>query len=172
MKTFSLAAEGTSAPINSLRFRLSKEHGLIEYVPFGLFLFHPSYMRPWTCELIGLEKDNVVHGYHQPGFQDYFHLAPGDVLLWENYTDPGWFDQGPPYYEYARDSVTDALITADSAVYTYYRAYKHADRHISVHPRRYHAIIGRHMLGCWALLRATLPAMARRTTGLSGQAAH
>lgn len=141
VKTYSLEAVGTNDPIDDLQFRLSKTHGLVEYVPFIHFLIHPPSWEPRSFRLIGMESDGISHGYKQPGFTEYFHLSAGDVLLWENYIDPGYIVQGPPYYEYIRDSITNALITADSVVYTCYRVHTHADQSITLHPgvtRRYY----------------------------------
>jgi hypothetical protein len=140
VKTYSLEAVGMQAPINDLQIQLSKQHGLIQYVPFVLFLYHPSFVGMKSFTLVGLESDGVDHGYRQPGFIDYFHLASGDILLWEIYTDPGWYDQGPPYYEYARDSITLATITPDSVIYVYDRVYTNADQSITVHP----GLVGRY----------------------------
>lgn len=131
VKTFTLDALGSQESMDTHQVRLSKEHGLLEYVPFTFFLVHPAQWSLPSYQLLGMGSDSLFHGYRQPGFADYFHLAPGDILLWEHFTDPGWIDQGPPYYEYSRDSITAALITADSVVYTYDEVYTDADQNIT-----------------------------------------
>lgn len=140
VKTFSLQAVGAASPINAERFVLSKEHGLVEFVPFMYFLEHPQGQAIPAYRLMGLEKDGTTHGYRQPDFSDHFHLSPGDVVLWEYHNVPGWITQ-QEYYEYRRDSVTAAVITPDSVVYTYFQTYTHADHSVTTHPvvlDRYH----------------------------------
>lgn len=120
VKTFSINATGSSAPpINDFLIKLSKGHGLIEFLPFGLTGPH-STLPVRTFKLIGLNDGAGDHGYVQPRFADYFHLSQGDILQWyQNYhpaliTEPAWIG-------FHQDSITHALITPDSVVYTFHR---------------------------------------------------
>ena len=131
VKVFSMDAVGAVSPLDDLQFRLSKAHGLMEYVPFAQLLYHPAYASFSSRALVGWKTATTSFGYQQPDFMDYFLLAPGDVLLWEHYHDPGWITQGPPYWEYMRDSITGTLITPDSIVYTYDQVYSHEDGSIT-----------------------------------------
>ena len=129
VKTFALAANGTDVgqtPINEFQFSLSKEHGLIEFVPFALFLYHPAYTDYRSFRLIGFESAGTVHGYRQPAFEDYFHLSPGDITLWRSVNDPDDFTQ-PATISFQRDSITGSEITPDSVSYTSDGIYLNAD---------------------------------------------
>ena len=123
VKTFSMSANGTSVnqtPVDSFEMRLSKSHGLIEFVPFNLFLYHPSNVFFNSLKLIGIDSVGILYGYRQPNFSDYFHLSIGDLLLWEHSYDPANI-MYPTWIEYFKDSITNALITPDSVIYTYDR---------------------------------------------------
>ncbi len=121
VKTFALSTSGTGAPpINAFQFKLSKTYGLIEYLPFVLTVPHSSWLPLKTYSLIGIDDGLTNHGYTQPGFSEYFHLSPGDILQWEETYVP--FDQTQqPWTKFQQDSITSALITPDSVVYTFQR---------------------------------------------------
>ena len=124
VKTFTMTANGSSinqVPVDNFIMRLSKSHGLIEYVPFILFLYHPSYIDFTAIEMMGIESSGALHGYQQPKFSDYFHLSAGDILLWEHHYDPDNITE-PEWTEYFRDSITQVSITPDSVTYTYDQA--------------------------------------------------
>lgn len=131
VKTFEVDVIGTNEPIEGLQIQLSKTYGLLQFIPFRFFLVHPVGMAIPFLQLNGLERNGDAMGYGQPSFDDYFHLAPGDILLWENLVHPGWITD-PPYYTYYRDSITDALHTPDSVVYTYDRIILNADQTVDV----------------------------------------
>lgn len=132
VKVFSMEAVGAESPLNAFQLRLSKTYGLMEYVPFAQLLYHPPFVNFTSRELVGLNSTGGSWGYRQPVFSDYFHLAPGDILLWEQYYNPGWIEQGPPYWEYLRDSITGTLVTPDSVAYTYDQVYSHADGSVTM----------------------------------------
>ncbi|MBP8824368.1 MAG: T9SS type A sorting domain-containing protein [Flavobacteriales bacterium] len=126
VKTFSLAAVGAVAPINNFQVRLSKHHGLVEYVPFEQFLYHPSWVAFKAFQLIGLELDGTAYKYRQPAFADYFHLSVGDVLLWRTDVHP-WSIADPPYTTYRRDSIVAVEADSDSVRYTCHGIRQFAD---------------------------------------------
>ncbi|MCX6269830.1 MAG: T9SS type A sorting domain-containing protein [Bacteroidetes bacterium] len=122
VKTFTLQANGSSlnqVPVSNFVIRLSKHHGLIEFVPFYLFLYHPESVDFTSMSLIGFESSGEKYGYHQPEFSDYFHPEAGDILMWH------WLAtdmMGQTFKnEYFRDSITNADIFPDSVVYTFNR---------------------------------------------------
>jgi hypothetical protein len=124
VKTFTMTAIGKSEnqdPLDSLVMRLSKSHGLIEFVPFILFLYHPGYIEFTTLEMIGCDSAGTLYGYQQPKFSGYFHLSVGDILLWEHHYDPDNITE-LEWTEYFRDSITQVAITPDSVIYTYDQA--------------------------------------------------
>lgn len=116
VKTFSLEAIGAVSPINDLQVRLSKHHGLVEYVPFEQFLYHPYWIPFKSYLLIGMESGGTIYNYHQPGFWDYFHLTPGDVLQWRTDEHP-WDISQPSTTTFRRDSVVAVSVTPDSVTY-------------------------------------------------------
>jgi hypothetical protein len=129
VKTFALAANGTVAgqmPIDGFQMQLSKEHGLIEYVPFVLFLYHPASTGYRSFKLAGMDNAGSIHGYRQSGFSDYFHLSVGDILLWKTVNDPDDYSQ-PTTTAYRRDSITNSEITPDAVTYTFDEIYQHPD---------------------------------------------
>lgn len=123
VKTFTLTPNGTSfnqIPVNNFTMRLSKSHGLVEYVPFILFLSHEQNVNFFSMKLIGIDSTGITHGYHQPKFSDYFHLSAGDILAWERHYNPAWI-MYPQWWEYYRDSITQVSINPDSVIYTFDR---------------------------------------------------
>lgn len=123
VKTYTLSANGTSAnqiPISNFVIKLSKNHGLVEFVPFILFLKHPHGVNFYSLKLIGIENDGISKGYKQPKFADYFHLSVGDVLMWERDVKPP-FAINNEWKEYYRDSITQSVITSNSVFYSYNR---------------------------------------------------
>ncbi len=117
IKTYSLQSIGSSSLFDNLQIRLSKHHGLIDYVPFESFLYRPNWATIKWYELMGMEVNGAYHSYRQPGFHDYFHLSPGDVLFWRTDEHP-WDISAPSLITYRLDSIVDVLITPDSVVYT------------------------------------------------------
>jgi len=118
VKTFRVDPDGSTPGQGSFTMALSKRSGFVRFMPFHFFLHHPRGVPFGAMELVGLEDAQGKRGYTQPKFEDYFHLAPGDVLLWRYENNP--FDPfDPGYVEYYRDSITGAVLTPDSVVYTY-----------------------------------------------------
>ena len=133
VKTFTMTPNGTSLnqiPVNNFEIKLSKNHGLINFVPFILFLFHPFFVDFTSSQLIGLDSLETWYGYRQPRFTDYFHLSAGDILLWEHHYIPVTV-MDPPWSEFYRDSITNVISNTDSVVYTYNRTKKDTDNVIS-----------------------------------------
>ncbi len=130
VKTFSLAAVGPPSPINDRVVRLSKQHGLVEYVPFETFLYHPSWAAIGWYTLVGLESNGVVHGYRQPAFAEYFHLSVGDVLLWR-YEEHPWNIAQPSITTYRRDSIVGVAVSVNSVTYTFNGSMQQADGSIT-----------------------------------------
>lgn len=123
VKVFTMAPNGASdgqVPISSYEIVLSKAHGLVEFIPFTQFLNHPPSVQYRPLSLIGMDGANGTAGFTKPGFTDFFHLHPGDVLIWEYKDYPGDISQ-PWTHIYARDSITGSLITGDSVRYHLYR---------------------------------------------------
>lgn len=130
VKTFSLTAVGAVSAINDRVVRLSKQHGLVEYMPFEAFLYHPPGAGLRWYALLGMEADDVVHGYRQPAFADYFHLSAGDVLLWR-YEEHPWYIAQPSITTYRRDSIVGVAVSAISVTYAFTGATQQADGSIT-----------------------------------------
>ena len=85
VKVFSMLPSGSSTgqtPISDLQIVLSKEHGLVEFVPFEQFLYHPTSVQFRSMKMVGLSNGITSIGFHKPDLADYFHLHAGDVLVW------------------------------------------------------------------------------------------
>jgi hypothetical protein len=63
-----------------------------------------------------MESGGTIYNYHQPGFWDYFHLTPGDVLQWRTDEHP-WDISQPSTTTFRRDSVVAVSVTPDSVTY-------------------------------------------------------
>jgi len=119
VKTFTMTPNGTSVgqiPVNNFVMKLSKNYGFINYVPFQLFIYHPSSQDFYSADLVGIEKAGNIYGYQHPGLLDYFHLNAGDILFWRHHVDPS----NPmylPWTEFYRDSIVQAFSSPDSVVY-------------------------------------------------------
>ena len=119
VKTFTMTPNGTSlnqVPVNNFVMKLSKNYGLIEYVPFSLFLYHPAGTNFFSAQLMGIDSSGTTYGFQRPGLQDYFHLNVGDVLMWRHEYHPAMI-QYPPWQEFYKDSIIQVFSSADSVVY-------------------------------------------------------
>jgi hypothetical protein len=128
VKIFNMVPNGSRSnqvPVSNFQMSLSKNYGLLEFVPFYRFMYHPAGQNFYSLKLIGFENSTSQEGYQQPGFSNYFHLAPGDILLWHRYVNPDDITM-PDYDVYYLDSITQSVITIDSVVYTFNRTIKDA----------------------------------------------
>lgn len=135
VKIFSMTPNGTSSnqiPINNFTMKLSKNYGLIEFVPFLNFLFHPANSNFYTLKLAGFNSGTVQAGYEQPQFSDYFKLSPGDILLWNHHVYPSNILL-PSYDFYYRDSIISVNISADSVLYQFERMIEDTDMVITTY---------------------------------------
>ncbi len=103
----------------NIDFILSKTHGLVKFIPFtDFFLEIPAKSDVFSYHnLIGIKTDIDSRGFQLPGFNDYFHLAEGDLLLWKN----TFYDMTDLTVNYYRDSLITTNITYDSITYQVYR---------------------------------------------------
>lgn len=123
VKVFTMTPNGASngqVPISNYQIVLSKAHGLVQFIPFTQFLYHPPSVQFRPLSLIGMDGTAGIAGFTRPGFADFFHLHPGDVLVWEYEDYPGDISQ-PWTHIYTRDSITGSVITADSVRYNLHR---------------------------------------------------
>ncbi len=115
VKIFSISTE----PYNNIQFKLSKNFGLVEFLPLKEFIYHnQDYDLEVLFKLIGYKKNNQEKGYTQPKLKDYFHLHQGDKLFWREYSNP----DDPEYPEttvYQVDSIISSYISNDSVNYQY-----------------------------------------------------
>ncbi|MFZ1664386.1 MAG: T9SS type A sorting domain-containing protein [Flavobacteriales bacterium] len=135
VKVFSLLPNGNSPgqlPISNQHIVLSKNYGLLSYVPFDQFMYHPANSQFQTRELVGLQIGAITAGYQRPVVSGYFHLSPGDLRSWELHFMPAWIIE-PETLEYMKDSITGAVSTSDSVVYTFDRTFYHYDQSVSFH---------------------------------------
>ena len=133
VKLFSFIPNGTSfnqVPINNFTMKLSKNYGMIELIPFNMFLVHQANFNFYSMQIIGLDNGTIQRGYLQPLFSDYFKLSSGDILLWQYHWDPTNIQQ-PTVDEFYRDTITAADFYPDSVVYTYDRVVEHQDLSLS-----------------------------------------
>jgi len=134
IKVFSLLPNGSSqgqVPISSQHFVLSKNYGLLTYVPFEQFLYHPANSQFQKRELVGLMIGATTAGYQRPVASDYFHLNPGDLRSWELHKRPAQITELETL-EYLKDSITDVTNSADSVVYMFDRTYYHYDQSVTI----------------------------------------
>lgn len=98
------------------RFKLSKNHGLVQFPAFEKILFNYDTSL-FTSRLSKIEKINISD-FH---LADYFHLNVGDKLFREKLV-PYWDSPIPDDFStiYETDSVVSALHTIDSVVYEFY----------------------------------------------------
>ncbi|MBK7570730.1 MAG: T9SS type A sorting domain-containing protein [Bacteroidetes bacterium] len=133
VKSFSMVPNGMSAnqvPISNFRMILSKNYGIIEMVPFAMFLEHHPSIDFFSMQIVGLDNGAIQRGYSQPLFADYFKLSAGDILFWHYHRYPSNIQQ-PRIEENYRDTITAADFYADSVVYTYDRVIEHEDLSLS-----------------------------------------
>lgn len=119
VKVFSLMPNGSypgQTPISDFQIVLSKAHGLVEFVPFAQFLYHPNYIDFGVVKMVGVRDGVNSVGFDKPEFADYFHLHAGDVLYWEIHDRPADISY-PETYAYRKDSITSSTITPDSVIY-------------------------------------------------------
>lgn len=119
VKTFSLTPDGVSAgqvPVDSFQFIVSKNYGVLEYVPISLFLLHPPGTNFESYHAIGYQKQGTKAGIVPPSFNEYFNYQVGDILNWENKIVGYTVD-----YTYHRDSITSVNNTSTGVTYTYDR---------------------------------------------------
>ncbi|WMJ74178.1 T9SS type A sorting domain-containing protein [Cytophagaceae bacterium ABcell3] len=100
-----------------IEFKLSKSHGLVQFLPFNEFLTNSNSDLPPYYELIGFSRDGIQKGYQQPGFEDYFTLREGDVLLWRHYLNRF----GREITTYSRDSIVSTYTSSDTIKYNIIR---------------------------------------------------
>ena len=81
VKYFSINKINPNQYLNNLTFILSKNHGLIQFAPFGQLIYSNPY-DVGKVSLIGYEMNGLKFGKFIPDFKDFFHLSNGDVLFW------------------------------------------------------------------------------------------
>lgn len=99
--------------------KLSKHFGFIQFYRFKGLL---EGLNEKSVQLFGFEKDLTKVGYRQPQIKDYFHLKPGDVLMWCNEYNSTF----PPIYikEYMKDSILATENTSSNLFYRFNRTTK------------------------------------------------
>jgi len=111
----------SSNPYETVKFKLSKNYGLIEFLPFNEFIYHYQYsdLEP-QFKIIGFETPAQKKGYSKPNFENYFHLKQGDKLFWRNYSKPDNLIL-PETISYDVDSITYSYLSSDSVYYEFSR---------------------------------------------------
>jgi hypothetical protein len=124
VKFFSVYTNGTQTQQYSFSLILSKNLGLIEFVPFNqIFFDKPENFS--SFKLIGFEKDTISIGALTPDFDDIFHLSLGDVFIWEQYfhrcaiCHPDVYEPAKTYF--LKDSLVHIENTADTLIYEFVR---------------------------------------------------
>ena len=114
VKTFTMTANGSSpgqVPVSNFTMRLSRTYGLLEFVPFHLFLIHPPNVNFTSTRCIGMDRGGSRMGFKLPGVGDHFILSPGDLRLWKRQYDPV---MQPTVITYHLDSVEEVTMTTDT----------------------------------------------------------
>lgn len=124
------------SPGAGAKFILSKHYGFVRYIPFQDFLeYDPTLNRK---DLIGFIKDTIQAGFQAYGYEDYFSLSPGDVML---YKQVDWC-AGIMYFfsdiSFIKDSITQVFRSSDSIVYQVERTYRDKNGVFSTIPIAYH----------------------------------
>ena len=124
VKYFSVYTNEAQTQQYSFSLILSKNLGLIEFIPFNQILFDiPDSFS--SFKLIGFEKDSISMGASTPDFEDIFHLSVGDVFIWEQYyhhcaiCHPDVYE--PAKTTFFKDSLVHIENTADSLAYEFVR---------------------------------------------------
>jgi hypothetical protein len=114
VKTFTMAANGSSpgqVPVSSFTMKLSRTYGLLEFVPFHLFLVHPPSVNFISTRCLGIDRNGSKIGFELPDLLEHFNLSPGDLRFWHQVYQEV---MQPPVNTYFLDSITDVTITADT----------------------------------------------------------
>jgi len=116
IKTF----EFETGNFSDLRFKLSENYGLIEYLPFRqLTYYEPQHVNKY--KLIGLHTDEISKGYKQPSFKEYFPFEAGDIFYWSERYAPWDPTTGDGYQNYHVDSLKYIYLTQDSVFLSFNR---------------------------------------------------
>lgn len=115
VKYFSIQSPSPNPYLANKKLVLSKNFGLIEFVPFCQIMYSNPYDMG-IAKIIGFEKNNQVNGFTQPKFHDYFHLSVGDILFWK-YENNNDNLQDPDLSYIYKDSLTTIITTTDSIIY-------------------------------------------------------
>jgi hypothetical protein len=104
LKLFSVQAINNGTPvsdaINQGKYILSKNYGFKSFKNFPL---------------LGIKTNTLQEGFVAPVFEDFFHLAIGDVLIWEEkFEAPPFPGNSPSYTIYYKDSITDVYYSFDT----------------------------------------------------------
>ncbi len=117
VKTFSLSANGSSpgqVGVNNFKLIVSKSFGVIEFVPFQLFIHHPAHIDFTSIKIIGIEKPGFKGGVTPPSLEDIVNYQQGEILNWENVVDNS-------NIKLFRDSITTINYLPQGLVYTFDR---------------------------------------------------
>ncbi len=160
IKTYTCTGNG----YDGIEFVLSKNNGFIKFLPLNEFFNHSNSSNfPPYFELIGYSNKTTSAGYKQPDFSDYFHLEAGDVLYWQDYSNPADITQ-PGSTKYHVDSITTAYISIDSVHYDYTRtnydengSISNVENHSSYHLRKDEGVIVQNNISWFGLKYGTQP---------------
>jgi len=101
-------------PIDSFQLVVSKNYGVVEFVPFQQFLYNPRNVDFTSIQIVGVERFGVHHGITPPTLADFIQYQQGDILNWENTIDT--FD-----IKLFQDSITALNYLPQGIVFTFNR---------------------------------------------------
>ncbi|MBV6483816.1 MAG: hypothetical protein KFKLKKLM_00273 [Flavobacteriales bacterium] len=113
LKLFSVQALNSGTPvsdvINQNKYILSKNYGFKSFKNFPL---------------LGIKTNTIQEGFLAPVFDDYHHLNPGDILIWEEkFEAPPYPGNPPSYTKYYKDSIVNVYNNYDTLRYGILRTF-------------------------------------------------
>jgi|GEM_PF-2688070 len=109
------ASQGTGQkPIEDFNLVVSKNYGVIEFVPFQQFIYNSPQSDFTSIKIIGIERPGFSAGITPPNFADNMHYQLGQILNWENIVDNA-------HIQLFRDSITAVTYNALEVSYVYNR---------------------------------------------------
>lgn len=101
-------------PISNFKLVVSKNFGVLEFVPLQQMIYNPRTVDFTSIKIIGVEKTGFSGGVIPPSLSDFVDYQIGQILNWENIKNNS-------YYQLFRDSITSMTYLSGGISYTFDR---------------------------------------------------